>query len=245
MPSFLRPAYIPNQKQGISAARWLRMGCFSATASPRYEAAGACFYARQNMLTQVGAITTNGVQQQSFAGRFQRLAHRQLTETNASVFNNTNLPPAGTPPASWRQRKRFFSKDYQNPRILHDQTWATSNKSLATMQHMPTLPGRKGVHLTRFIDPNKGCEALLLNCASQNGNGGYLHKHCSRRLASQTMASVVIYPQRCIRFLVSQHPSTGPWQYHPIPSVSSKSLFNRGFNHRAICAKRMSHRFLF
>src|SRR5947209_13587167 len=59
------------------------------------RASWGIFNARQNMLTQVGAITTNGVQQQSFAAG-SAFGAPPVFGQNADPINN---PPAkGTPP---------------------------------------------------------------------------------------------------------------------------------------------------
>ncbi|HKV41507.1 MAG TPA: TonB-dependent receptor, partial [Blastocatellia bacterium] len=96
------------------------------------------YNANQNMLSQVGSITTNGVQQQTISGR----------PTWPGLLSVTPVP-AGTFPNG--SGVRVFSKDYANPRIY------TTNVAFEQQVH----PGwavyadftlSKGVHLTRFIE---------------------------------------------------------------------------------------------
>ena len=108
------------------------------------------FYGRQNMLTQVGSITDNGVQQYGIAC--------------ASSFGCSNgavrptwpnivpvAPGGGIQPGS---SVRVFSRDYDNPRIY------TTNVQFE-QELRPELSlyfdftYSKGVHLTRFINLNR------------------------------------------------------------------------------------------
>src|SRR5690348_737060 len=136
------------------------------------RASWGIFNARQNMLTQVGAITTNGVQQQSFAAG-SAFGTPPAFGGNASAFNNANLPPPGTPPnPNIPLDVTFFDKSYANPRIY------TTNVGYEQEVHSGwagyldfTLS--KGVHLTRFVMPNVCCSSAdLIPTADVNlGNG--------------------------------------------------------------------------
>jgi hypothetical protein len=151
-PNFPSTGFIPNQNKEFQPRvgfAWDIMGNGKSALRASY----GIFYARQNMLTQVGAITTNGVQQQSFAAG-SAFGTPPAYGTNASVFNNANLPPAGTPPPPGAS-VTVFAKDYQNPRIYttnvgYEQQLAGDYAAYADF----TLS--KGVHLTRFINPNVG-----------------------------------------------------------------------------------------
>lgn len=109
------------------------------------------YSARQNMLSQVGTVTTNGLQQQS-------------------IFMNTSIISSGAPPPVWPGTLtpaplppgtfplfsgiRVFSRDYANPRI-------TSGNLAYEQEFMPDWTGyvdfiwAKGVHLTRFLNYNR------------------------------------------------------------------------------------------
>jgi len=117
------------------------------------------YYARQNMLSQVGSITTNGVQQQT-------------------IFLNTPIISSGVPGPVWPglvsppstvtpctdgaitnpfpcfSGVRVFSRDYANPRIYttnvaFEQQLATDFSLYFDFTHA------KGVHLTRFLNVNR------------------------------------------------------------------------------------------
>ncbi len=123
------------------------------------RASWGIFNARQNMLTQVGAITTNGVQQQSFAAG-SAFGTPPAFGTNASAFDPANLPPPGTlptPPVD----VTFFDKAYANPRIYTTNV-GYEQEILAGWAGYVDLTLSKGVHLTRFIMPNVCCSTADL-----------------------------------------------------------------------------------
>ena len=123
------------------------------------RASAGIYYARQNMLSQVGSITTNGVQQQT-------------------IFLNTPIISLGVPGPVWPgvvappstvapcvvgsvsnpfpcfSGVRVFSRDYENPRIYtanvgFEQEIATDWSLYLDFTHS------KGVHLTRFLNINR------------------------------------------------------------------------------------------
>jgi outer membrane receptor for ferrienterochelin and colicin len=112
------------------------------------------FFARQNMLTQVGSITTNGVQQQT-------------------IFLNTPIISFGVPGPVWPglvtptassctaggitnpfpcfSGVRVFSRDYANPRIYTTNV-AFEQELASNFSMYLDFTHSKGVHLTRFLD---------------------------------------------------------------------------------------------
>jgi len=117
------------------------------------------YYGRQNMLTQVGSITTNGVQQQTIAGGlfanpFVRPTWPGLvTPTASSCSTHAGFTVAGpfTNPFPCFSGVRLFSKDYANPRIYT--TNVGFEQELATnLSIYFDFTYAKGVHLTRFLD---------------------------------------------------------------------------------------------
>jgi hypothetical protein len=107
------------------------------------------YYGRQNMLSQVGSITDNGVQQFGIA------CASSFGCSNGSprpVWPNiVNVPPGPSPPGA---SIRVFSKDYANPRIYtanvqFEQQIANDWSLYLDFTHT------KGVHLTRFINLNR------------------------------------------------------------------------------------------
>ncbi|MBA3514851.1 MAG: hypothetical protein H0T77_10790 [Pyrinomonadaceae bacterium] len=112
------------------------------------------YNARQNMLTQVGSITTNGVQQQT-------------------IFRNTPIISSGVPGPVWPglvtptaqscsdgvrtnpfpcfSGVRVFSRDYANPRI-YTSNIGFEHQLVEDLSIYFDFTHAKGVHLTRFLD---------------------------------------------------------------------------------------------
>jgi hypothetical protein len=97
----------------------------SKTGRSVVRASYGIFYGRQNMLSQVGSITTNGVQQQTIAGGAGANPFvlptwpGLVTPTAGSCSTIHNFGAAGpfTSPFPCFSGVRVFSKDYANPRI--------------------------------------------------------------------------------------------------------------------------------
>ena len=117
------------------------------------------YYARQNMLSQVGSITTNGVQQQTIAGGlfanpFVRPTWPGLVTPTASSCSTIHEFTAAGPitnPFPCFSGVRVFSKDYANPRIYtgnvqFEQQIANDLSLYFDFTHS------QGVHLTRFLN---------------------------------------------------------------------------------------------
>jgi hypothetical protein len=157
-PRFPSDGTLPDQK-----SQWQpRLGFawdLSKKGASVVRASAGIFYARQNMLSQVGSITTNGVQQQT-------------------IFLNTPIISSGVPGPTWPNvvappstvtpcvagsisnpfpcfsGVRVFSRDYENPRIYNfnlgfEQEVATDWSLYLDFSHS------KGVHLTRFLNVNR------------------------------------------------------------------------------------------
>jgi hypothetical protein len=107
------------------------------------------YYARQNMLSQVGSVTTNGIEQKS---DFRNTAFTAFADM--PVWPNLLAPsavPAGTFPSF--TGIRVFDRNYQNPRIYSvnvgfEQEVAPSVAAYADFTYA------KGQHLTRFLNYN-------------------------------------------------------------------------------------------
>ncbi len=108
------------------------------------RASWGIYNARQNMLTQVGAITTNGVQNQQIT---------QFAGVNPTYPNTLPLPPQnGFPPGIG---VTVFDRNYHNPRIYttnvgFEQVIGTQFSAYAD------FTWSKAVYLTRFVNPNVG-----------------------------------------------------------------------------------------
>ena len=131
------------------------------------HASWGIFNARQNMLTQVGAITTNGVQQQEIAaGTCLFVISPTLCGQNSAGGPPPTYPdtvpipllPPGTFP--FQPGVTVFSKDYSNPRI-YSTNFGYEQQLVGDYAAYLDITISKGVHLTRFTNPNSGTGFLL------------------------------------------------------------------------------------
>jgi hypothetical protein len=115
------------------------------------------YNARQNMLTQVGSITTNGVQQQTI------FLNSAIISGGAPgpVWPNVVTPaplPAGTFPLF--TGVRVFQKDYHNPRI-YSTNLGFEQEVYRDWSLYADFTWSKGVFLTRFLNYGRGGTFLL------------------------------------------------------------------------------------
>jgi hypothetical protein len=124
------------------------------------------FYGRQNMLSQVGSITTNGVQQQTIAGG--AFANPTILPTwpglvtpaasSCSTIHNFSAAGPFTNPFPCFSGVRVFSRDYANPRI-----YTTNAQFEQEITHGLSIyfdfTHSQGVHLTRFLNVNRKLDA--------------------------------------------------------------------------------------
>ncbi len=106
------------------------------------------YNARLNMLTQVGSITTNGVQQQTIAGGL--FANPFVRPT----WPNLVTPAAsscGANPFPCFSGVRVFSRDYANPRV-YTANVAFEQEVANNLSLYFDFTHSKAVHLTRFLD---------------------------------------------------------------------------------------------
>ena len=112
------------------------------------RASWGIFNATQNMLTQVGALTTNGVQQQTIAGG--RFANPTILPTWPTAPTPAPVP-AGTFPLF--TGVTVFDRNYRNPRI-----YATNvqfeQELFPNWTAYADFTMNKSVYLTRFVDIN-------------------------------------------------------------------------------------------
>lgn len=107
------------------------------------------FYARQNMLSQVGSVTTNGIQQKS--------DFRDSTFAASSdmpVWPNL-LPPSAVPAGTFPLFTgiRVFDRDYRNPRIYSFNV-GFERELVPEVAGYVDFTVAKSVHLTRFLNYN-------------------------------------------------------------------------------------------
>ena len=147
-PRFPSDGTIPNQWKEVQPRGGVVWDVTQAGKTVVRANAGI-YYARQNMLTQVGSVTTNGIQQKS--------DFRDSTFTSFAdmpVWPNLLAPsavPAGTFPLF--TGVRVFDRNYRNPRVFSfnvgfDQEVAPS------MAAYVDFTVAKGTHLTRFLNYN-------------------------------------------------------------------------------------------
>ncbi len=149
-PRFPSDGTLPSQKKMFQPRLGFAWDLFNNQKSVLRASAGI-YNARQNMLTQVGSITDNGVQQFSL-----------FTNTQLFALGFTPLPPTfpGTiPPPSAPgvippgAGVRVFSKDYANPRIYTGNI-GYEQELYPNLAVYADFTWSKGVHLTRFININ-------------------------------------------------------------------------------------------
>src|SRR5262245_43310272 len=121
------------------------------------------FSARQNMLTQVGSVTTNGLQQQSI------YRDSTLTFLGMPVWPGVITPsplPEGTFPDF--SGVRVFDRDYKNPRIYSFNVSYEQEIAQGWSGYVDFIV-TKGEELSRFINYNK---AGPVCCSDSTANGG-------------------------------------------------------------------------
>ena len=127
-----------------------------------FRGSAGIFNARQNMLTEVGAITTNGVQQQTIG---------ICTDSSGNTYEPT-YPEACPAPTNYDVTNSgasvtVFDKNYHNPRIYtynvgYDQQISSNFVLFADF----TLS--KGVYLTTFLNPNVGAATAIVPNSNQH-----------------------------------------------------------------------------
>jgi Carboxypeptidase regulatory-like domain/TonB-dependent Receptor Plug Domain/TonB dependent receptor len=122
------------------------------------RASWGIFNAQQNMLTEVGAITTNGVQQQTlFSGDVPGgFVGATGFDTAGPTWPNPITPPA-LPPGTFpfQPGVTVFDRNYRNPRI-YAANFGFSQQLAPSWAGYIDLTWSKAVYLTRFVDPNNG-----------------------------------------------------------------------------------------
>jgi len=109
------------------------------------RASGGIYYARQNMLSQVGSVTTNGIQQKTDVA---------FSGGTVPVWPNL-LPPTAVPAGTFPlfSGVRVFDRDYSNPRI-YSASVGFDRELMPSLAAYIDFTTTKGVHLTRFLDYN-------------------------------------------------------------------------------------------
>jgi len=111
------------------------------------------YFARQNMLSQVGTVTTNGLQQQTIFASTDNIRQFGATApTWPGVVTPTPLP-AGVFP--FFTGVRVFDKDYKNPRV-YTFTTGYEQEIVPNVAFYADYTHAAGRELTRFLNYNHG-----------------------------------------------------------------------------------------
>ncbi len=126
------------------------------------------YYARQNMLSQVGSITTNGVQQQTIFVSSQLISFGVPAPTwpglvppaagACATINGFSAPGPFINPFPCFTGVRVFSRDYENPRI-YSYNAQFEQEIVRDLALYFDFTHSKGVHLTRFLNFNRKLNA--------------------------------------------------------------------------------------
>jgi hypothetical protein len=129
------------------------------------RASAGIYSARQNMLSQVGSVTTNGLQQQTiFASSGNYLAFGAPLPTWPGVITPSPVPPGEFPLFSG---VRVFHRDYKNPRVYSFNV-AYEQELLTDWAGYVDFTWAEGRNLTRFLNYNRGAATC---CADATGTG--------------------------------------------------------------------------
>jgi len=130
------------------------------------RASAGVYSARQNMLSQVGSVTTNGLQQQTI---YMDTSIMRQFGAPTPVWPGVLTPaplPAGTFPLF--SGVRVFDKDYKNPRI-YALNLAFEQELREHLAGYVDVIWSKGRNLTRFLNYNRGA-ATCCNLGPGTGN---------------------------------------------------------------------------
>jgi hypothetical protein len=171
-PRFPSTGFLPNQKKMFQPRLGFAWDIFNNKKSVLRGSWGI-FNARQNMLTQVGAITTNGVQQQSiFASSCVVFPACDFFNTATggappTYPNTVPIPPLAPGTFPFQPGVTVFSKDYANPRI-YTVNGQFEQQITSSLSAYIDATWSKGVHLTRFEDPNTAGTGFTLPTVGQD-----------------------------------------------------------------------------
>jgi len=124
------------------------------------------YYGRQNMLTQVGSITTNGAQQRTIFANSPFGGGPVWPNAFPATPGNPSCPGPPVNPFPCFSGVRVFSKEYENPRIYATNVGFEQELFPGWAGYVDVTIS-KGVHLTRFFDANNGSQPTALPA---NGN---------------------------------------------------------------------------
>jgi len=131
------------------------------------RASAGIYSARQNMLSQVGSVTTNGIQQQTlFASTGNLTAFSAPTPTWPGVLPVAAVPAGQFPLFSG---VRVFDRDYKNPRI-YSYNAAYEQQLVPDLAAYVDFTWAEGTNLTRFLNYNRSGQAVCCDVGPGTGN---------------------------------------------------------------------------
>ena len=176
-PAFPSDGTIPDQRnmwQPRAGATWDVEGNGRSVV----RASAGVYFARQNMLSQVGSVTTNGLQQQTIFASTD--LHRQFG-VPLPVWPNVLSPaplPAGVFPDF--SGVRVFDRDYQNPRS-YTLNFGYEREIAPDWSAYGDYTWARGRHLTRFLNYNRGNPS----CCDQSAGTGNTYVYATSPFGPQ------------------------------------------------------------
>ena len=150
-PAFPSDGTIPDQWKMIQPRAGLSWDVLGNGKSAIRASAGI-YFARQNMLSQVGSVTTNGLQQQTiFASTANMTAFGAPTPTWPGVLTPTSLPAGQFPLFTGI---RVFDKNYKNPRV-HSFNVGYEQELVTNVAGYADFTWNEARDLTRFLNYNR------------------------------------------------------------------------------------------
>ena len=150
-PSFPSDGTIPDQWAMVQPRAGV---AYDIMGAGKYlvRASAGVYSARQNMLSQVGSVTTNGVQQQTlFVSTELVNAFGATTPAWPGLLTVPAVPPGQFPLFSG---VRVFHKDYENPRI-YAYNVAYEHELMPDFAGYVDFTWNEGRNLTRFLNYNR------------------------------------------------------------------------------------------
>jgi hypothetical protein len=131
------------------------------------RASAGIYSARQNMLSQVGSVTTNGIQQQTlFANTANLTAFGAPTPAWPGVLPVAAVPAGQFPLFSG---VRVFDRDYKNPRI-YSYNAAYEQQLVPDLAAYVDFTWAEGTNLPRFLNYNRSGQAVCCDLGPGTGN---------------------------------------------------------------------------
>ena len=161
-PDFPSNGTLPNQTKQFQPRFGFVYDVFG-TGKTSLRGSAGIFNARQNQLTEVGAITTNGYQQAALS-EFSGYG-------NPTYPGTLTLPPAVAGPANGAA-VTVFDKNYHNPRI-YTYNVGLDQQVKGDFVAFVDATLSKGVYLTTFLDPNVGAAVLPGQVIPNDGGNTY------------------------------------------------------------------------